>query len=83
MTARLPGEHFVINHGGQVPAFLQEAERCLAPHGELAFMVHDIESCYPNMPREAIRFGLRDTLARVTRAHGYTGDVRYTVYVTY
>jgi hypothetical protein len=73
VTARLPGEHFVINHGGQVPAFLQEAERCLAPHGELAFMVHDIESCYPNMPREAIRFGLRDTLARVTRAHGYTG----------
>ena len=38
-----------------------------------SFMIHDIESCYPSMPREAIRFGLRDTLARLTRVLGHTG----------
>ena len=73
VTARLPGEHFVINHGGQVPAFLKDAEKKLSALGELDFMIHDIESCYPSMPREAIRFGLRDTLARLTRVLGHTG----------
>ena len=60
VTANLPGEHFVINHGGEVPKFLQTAQAKLQGKGSLGFMIQDIESCFPNMPKDTIRFALRD-----------------------
>ena len=51
VTARIPGEHFVTNHSGIVPRFLDEANE-LAQHGEIKFVIKDIEGCYPNMPKE-------------------------------
>ena len=74
VTARLEGEHFVINHGGHVAAFLSEAQQ-LRRLGPLSCHVWDIESCYPNMPKEAIRFGLRDMIQLITKKHAYAGVV--------
>ena len=34
VTANMTGNHFVINHGGHVPAFLQEASE-LKTHGDI------------------------------------------------
>ena len=73
VTARIPGEHFVINKTSQVPNFLQEAQKQVAEHGQLRMDIYDIESCYPNMPRETIRFALRDILKQMETRYGYNG----------
>jgi hypothetical protein len=59
VTTQVPGEHFVINKTRDVPAFLRKAEQ-IAQHGELQVKVKDITGCYPNMPKETIRFAMRD-----------------------
>ena len=64
VTSQIPGEHFVINKTSEVPTFLREAEKVSA-HGELQMKVFDIESCYPNMPRETIRFAMRSVLKEI------------------
>ena len=63
----------VINKCQDVPKFFREAEQQLGFLGEFGIIVRDIESCYPNMPKEAIRFGLLDTTQRITREQGYEG----------
>ena len=73
VTSQIPGEHFVINKTSEVPNFLREAEREVGRHGELQMKVYDIESCYPNMPRETIRFALRSILKRLETEKKYDG----------
>ena len=72
VTSQIQGEHFVINKTSEVPKFLQEAE-ALAEHGKLGLKVYDMEGCYPNMPRETIRFALRSILKEMGGKWGYTG----------
>ena len=56
-----------------VPTFLREAQKQVAEHGQLRMDIYDIESCYPNMPRETIRFALRDIFKQMETKHGYNG----------
>jgi len=65
LTARMPGEHFAINQSGDVPQFLRHVNAQLAKRGELRYVIQDIEGCYPNMPKEAIRFGLRNLVSNL------------------
>ena len=53
ITSHLPGEHFVINHGGEVTKFLQETKDKLKHLGPIKSEIMDIEGCFPNMPKEA------------------------------
>ena len=71
VTSKIPGEHFVINKTSEVPAFLREAEG-LRAYGRLQANVYDIEGCYPHMPKESIRWALRELLSKL-RAQG-SGD---------
>ena len=68
----MEGEHFVLNHGGLVPAFLKEAEQ-LRAFGEIDVIIRDIEGCYPNMPKETIRWALRRIAKDLEEKHGYGG----------
>ena len=66
LTAHLPGQHFVIEHGGQVTDFLEKACADLRQIGDIEHTIQDIEGCFPNMPKDAIKYGLRDiTLLKV------------------
>ena len=62
----------MINKTQDVPNFLEECKQDLAPYGSLACEILDIEGCYPNMPKDAIRVGLRDA-ANEMRALGRLG----------
>ena len=73
ITSKLQGEHFIINHGGQVPKFLGKAQEELSKYGDIRARVWDIDSCYPNMPRDIIRFSLRDILAEIKKQGQYIG----------
>ena len=64
VTARIPGEHFVINKTSQVPKFLEEAQ-AIGKHGTMKMSIYDIESCYPSMEKGTIRSALRDILERL------------------
>ena len=35
ISANIPGEHFVLNHGGQLPAFFEETQNTLRPQGTM------------------------------------------------
>ncbi len=64
------GENFAIEQCGHVPNFLKEAST-LSELGDIAVLVKDIEGCYPNMPKDAIRSGLRDIVSEIEqRGHG-------------
>ena len=63
----------MINKCQDVPIFFQEAEHALAPLGEIEVIVRDIESCYPSMPKEAIRFGLLDMTRKLRSEEGREG----------
>ena len=41
----IKSENYIIEHGGKVPDFLEEAKE-LSVHGKLGYMVKDIEGCY-------------------------------------
>jgi len=71
-TAKMEGEHFVMHHGGQVPDFLREAEK-LREYGEIGAIIRDITGCFPNMPKETIRFALRKIAQEFKQQHGYEG----------
>ena len=62
----------MISKTHDVPEFLEKSKEELARHGKLGCEVLDIEGCYPNMPKDAIRPGLRDA-ANEMRRLGRTG----------
>ena len=72
ITANMSGEHFAIQHGGQVPAFLKNATE-LVPEGELMYVIKDIDGCYPNMPKADISLALRDITQEMSREQKRTG----------
>ena len=65
----------MINHSGQVPGFLQRAQQHLANQQGLEFAIYDIESCFPNMPRDAINVGLTDCVQQIKRCREVKGVV--------
>ena len=70
ITANLKGQNFIINHGEQVPEILKNIQMTIGKQGKIRTKVWDIESCYPNMPREIIRFSLRDLVKQIkTKMH--------------
>ena len=71
ITSNIPGEHFVLNHSGQVPAFLQQVERQLGPKGPLQVDIKDIEGCFPNMDKDVIRLGLAHATTAIRRQTGH------------
>ena len=71
LTANLPEPHFVIEHSGKVPNFLQNAVSALQNKGDIIYTIKDIEGCFPNMPKEAIKFGLLELTAQLRKA-GHT-----------
>jgi hypothetical protein len=75
LTANLPGEHFVIQHGGKLPEFFGKVQEKLENQGPIKCVVKDIEGCFPNMPKDAIRFGLRDLISKIKKETGHTGVV--------
>lgn len=72
VTARMQGEHFVLSKTKEAVDFLKEAERKIAPQGKMRAVILDIEGCYPNMPKETIRFAMRK-IVQECRAQGYEG----------
>ena len=70
ITAQLPyEERVVINHGGEVPNFLRKTGE-LRDLGEVRYKLYDIEGCYPNMPKETIRFAMRAILNEIKEKCG-------------
>ena len=67
LTSRCEGDHFVLNHGGQLRNFLEETSRDLGKLGDLDYATADIEGCFPNMPKEAIKMGLRKQLKSIQK----------------
>ena len=73
ITANLEGPNFIINHGEQVPEILRNIQATIGKQGKIRTKVWDIESCYPNMPREIIRFSLRDLIKQIKNKNAYMG----------
>ena len=71
ITSNIPGEHFVLKHCGQVPAFLRQVEQQLSPKGALQVGIKDIEGCFPNMNKDAIRLGLAHVTTAIRRQTGH------------
>ena len=61
MTTEWKARHFVLHNTQEVPAFLDMA-RELGERGKLRFVNKDIEGCYPNMPKDDIREGLKQVI---------------------
>ena len=57
---------------GEVPQFLERAYRDLMPDGEVETLTYDIEGCFPNMPKEAIKLAMKD-IAKQEQARGHEG----------
>ncbi len=70
ITSRLASDNFVINHGGQVTKFLQEAQQKLQGRGQIQYRVEDIEGCFPNMEKRFIRLALASELHKLEAAYG-------------
>ena len=70
LANEIQGEHFIIPHGGKVPEFLQDVTE-LQTKGELTYVIKDIEGCYPHMPKEIIRFAMRDMVEELKRVKQY------------
>lgn len=75
VTANLQEDTFVINHGGNVPNFIKGATDHLQSIGRIKTKVWDMEGCYTNMPREPIRYALRDIACYLRKTHGRAGVV--------
>ena len=58
---------FITKKSDDIPKFLKEAEEALAPEGELTVSIKDIEGCFPNMPKQAIKDGLKNILAEISK----------------
>ena len=70
ITSHLESNNLIINHGGQVTEFLQHTQHKLKDKGEIQCEILDIEGCFPNMPKEAIKLGIREELQKITKAKG-------------
>ena len=66
----------MTNKVQDVPTFLREVEAEFRGKGELKHVIRDIEGCFPNMPKDAIRLGLRDWAKRIQREWGHQGARR-------
>ena len=73
VTSQLPGDQFVINGTQGVPAFLEKVKTDLGRAPKVKHVVRDIEGCFPNMPQEAIKIGLRNWCHDISRATGKQG----------
>ena len=73
ITARLPGEHFVISKTDDVPDFLQRVNTHLGGSRPFNVKVFDIEGCFPSMPKDSIRQALRETLDTIQSQCKYDG----------
>ena len=72
ISANIPGEHFVLNHGGQLPAFFEETQNTLRPQGTMKVAIKDIEGCFPNMNKSDIQPpGLTGITTLITQTYGY------------
>ena len=71
LARNMRGEHLVIDSPREVPHFLREAERVFGGK-EIDAKVLDIEGCYPNMPKEAIRHAML-VLVQEARRQGRKG----------
>jgi hypothetical protein len=71
ISANIPGEHFVLNHGGQPPAFFEETQNTLRPQGTMKVAVKDIEGCSSNMNKSDIQQGLTRITTLITQTYGY------------
>ena len=67
VAANMEGEHFTLNKCTDVPEFLRETEKKLGELGEIEYIIRDIEGCFPNMPKEAIRLALREEASKRIR----------------
>ena len=71
VASQMTGEHFIASSTKDVPGYLQEAMRKFRGE-EIEAHVLDIEGCYPNMPKEIIRFAMR-ALVEEARRQGREG----------
>ena len=65
---RLKGEHFIQHDCQSVPQMLSEAAEALRGKGDLSYEINDVDSCYPSMPKEAMRVAMRDICAQESAA---------------
>ena len=72
ITSQMTGDHFVINKTQDVPTFLEETQRTMGARGKIGCEILDIEGCFPNMPKDAIRLALRG-IAQEMRKQGHDG----------
>ena len=73
VSKHMPEENFIINHGKEVPDFLKAAQQQLSTRGGIEVRVRDIDSCYPNMPKEEILEALKDTTTKLHKKLGVDG----------
>ena len=66
VVRQMEGEHFIIDSTREVPAFFRKVIGQFHD-AKLRAKVMDIEGCYPNMPKEVIRFAMRAILQEARR----------------
>jgi hypothetical protein len=71
-TMQWEADHLVLKQCDQVPKFLREAEK-LNQMGDLRCIIRDVEGCYPNMPKPAIREALKQVATDVGQAKDAEG----------
>jgi hypothetical protein len=67
LTAQTDGEEFTMKSSKEVPEFLQQMQQQLGNLGTIHMDIQDIEGCFPNMPKEAIKLALRDKVQQLQR----------------
>jgi hypothetical protein len=72
-TAKMEGNHFAINKTADVIPFLKAIQKKLEGKGDLEATILDIKGCFPNMPRETIRFALRKIAQEFKQTLGLKG----------
>lgn len=70
IATELGEDNFIIPHGGKVTQFLEEAQQ-LSALGTLAYEIKDVKDCYPKMPKEIIRFAMRNMTKEIEKTKGY------------
>ena len=71
ITAQMPGADYIAHKTEDVTKFLQESERKLAHKGVLKTSIKDIEGCFPNMPKDAIKEGLKGIVTELSKTKQY------------
>ena len=60
IASNLEGDHMVVGKCQDIPDMLRTANNQL--QGKLKYVIKDIEGCYPNMPKDAIRTSMKTVL---------------------